>query len=45
MEGTTGAAELLTSGISVTLDMVLSKLTEALPTILNIGVQIITSLI
>ena len=44
MQGTEGSVEMLKSGISVTLDMLLTKLTDILPTVLDIGVQIITSL-
>lgn len=45
LDGTEGASEQLKSGLQSTFDGLLGHITTALPNILNIGVQIITSLI
>ena len=45
LEGTEGAAEQLKEGLGSVIDNLLTKFTEALPQILEIGIQLITTLI
>ncbi len=45
VKGTKGSAEMLTSGITVILNTLLQKLNKGVPTILNIGVKLIMSLL
>ena len=45
VKGAKGSAEMLTSGITVILNTLLQKVNEGVPTILNIGVKLIMSLL